>query len=139
MQLIDLEQKLSEHIHYDIIPQSESEDGWDVRINEEFPETVIRFGNVKFEGSGKEDADGYLSFNFTIVSSPDPDLTEKDLTLQSYCGRILNSIIEQSMSEGTVVARDDETGEIMTNNEELAEDWNEYKSGTDDTEESVNE
>ena len=44
MQLIDLEHKLSEHIHYDIIPQSESEDGWDVRINEEFPETVIRFG-----------------------------------------------------------------------------------------------
>lgn len=43
------------------------------------------------------------------------------------------------MSEGTVVARDDETGDIMTNNEELAEDWNEYKSGTDDTEESVNE
>ena len=109
MQLIDLENKLSEHIHYDIIPQSESEDGWDVRINEEFPETVIRFGNVKFEGLGEEDDDGYLSFNFTIVSSPDPDLTEKDLTLQSYCGRILNSVIEASLSEGTLVMKDEKT------------------------------
>lgn len=139
MQLIDLENKLSEHIHYDIIPQSESEDGWDVRINEEFPETVIRFGNVKLEGSEGEEDDGYLSFNFIIVSSPDPDLTINDLTLQEYCGRILNSVLEASMSEGTVVAKDDETGEIMTNNDELAEEWNEYKSGTDNTKESVNE
>ncbi|MBM38469.1 MAG: hypothetical protein CMO97_05290 [Woeseia sp.] len=137
--MIDLENKLSEHIHYDIIPQSESEDGWDVRINEEFPETVIRFGNVKLEGSEGEEDDGYLSFNFNIVSSPDPDLTINDLTLQEYCGRILNSVLEASMSEGTVVAKDDETGEIMTNNDELAEEWNEYKSGTDDTKESVNE
>ena len=38
-----------------------------------------------------------------------------------------------------MVMKDEETGIIMTNNEELAEDWNEYKSGTDDTEESVNE
>ena len=41
-----IEDKLSEDIHYQLIPQ-EGEDGWDVRILEEYPETIIRFGSVK--------------------------------------------------------------------------------------------
>ena len=81
----DILDKLSEGIHYEIIPQTDDTRGWDVRLLEEYPETVIRYGNVAFDG--KRDA---LTFNYDIVSSPDPDLQiENNLTFQEYCGKIL--------------------------------------------------
>ena len=132
--MIDLD-KLSEDIHYQIIPQEDDEKNWDVRILEEFPETIIRFGNIKFEGEGPKDVNGYLSFNSEVVFSPDPDLTMEDLTLQEYCGRILNSIIETSIADGSMIARDDKTGEVLVHEDMLEELDNEYQFGTDSSEE----
>jgi len=132
--MIDLD-KLSEDIHYQIIPQEDDEKNWDVRILEEFPETIIRFGNIKFEGEGPKDVNGYLSFNSEVVFSPDPDLTMEDLTLQEYCGRILNSIIETSLTDGSMIARDDKTGEVLVHEDMLEELDNEYQFGTDSSEE----
>ena len=40
---------LSEGVHYEIIPQVDDTRGWDVRLLEEYPETVIRYGNVAFD------------------------------------------------------------------------------------------
>jgi len=135
----DIEQQLSEDIHYQIIPQVDNEQGWDVRLLEDYPETVIRFGNVKFEGENENDEDGYLSFNFDIVSTPDGDLdVDNNLTFQQYCGRILSSIIEKSITEGSLVAQDDKTGEILAPeemHEEIKELIDEYQSGTDSIEE----
>ena len=108
----DILEKLSENVHYDIIPANR-EDGWDVRILEVFPETVISYGAIEFVGKDKNDKDGQLAFNFTIISTPDPDLTINDLTLQEYSGRILNSILDTAVSDGTMVARDNNTGEVL--------------------------
>ena len=121
--------KLSEGVHYEIIPQSDDIRGWDVRLLEEYPETVIRYGKVAFDG--KRDA---LTFNYEIVSSPDPDLeVETDLTFQEYCGRILSNIIEQSISEGTLLAQDKDTGEVGATQETLEWLKDEYQPRTDDT------
>ena len=121
--------KLSEGVHYEIIPQSDDTRGWDVRLLEEYPETVIRYGKVAFDG--KRDA---LTFNYEIVSSPDPDLeVETNLTFQEYCGRILSNIIEQSISEGTLLAQDKDTGEIGATQETLEWLKDEYQPRTDDT------
>ena len=121
--------KLSEGVHYEIIPQVDDTRGWDVRLLEEYPETVIRYGNVAFDG--KRDA---LTFNYEIVSSPDPDLeVETDLTFQEYCGRILSNIIEQSISEGTLLAQDKDTGEVGATQETLEWLKDEYQPRTDDT------
>ena len=105
----DILDKLSEGVHYEIIPQSDDTKGWDVRLIEEYPETVIRYGNVAFDG--KRDA---LTFNYELISSPDPDLQiENNLTFQEYCGKILSNIIDQSLVDGSMVAQDIETGEVM--------------------------
>ena len=120
---------LSEGVHYEIIPQVDDTRGWDVRLLEEYPETVIRYGNVAFDG--KRDA---LTFNYDIVSSPDPDLQiENNLTFQEYCGRILSSIIDKSITDGSMIAQDKDTGEIMATEENLEWIQDEYKSRTDDT------
>ena len=133
----DIASKLSEDIHYQIIPQEGTDDNWDVRLIEDYPETVIRFGNIKLEGDGPDDEEGYISFNFEIVFTPDSQLTIEDLTFQQYCGRILNSIIEMSLLEGSVVARDDETGEFLATEDMIEELQDEYQFGTDGSEEST--
>ena len=120
---------LSEGVHYEIIPQTDDTRGWDVRLLEEYPETVIRYGNVAFDG--KRDA---LTFNYDIVSSPDPDLQiENNLTFQEYCGKILSNIIEQSITDGSLLAQDKDTGEIGAKPETLEWLKDEYQSRTDDT------
>ena len=125
----DILDKLSEGVHYEIIPQTDDTRGWDVRLLEEYPETVIRYGNVAFDG--KRDA---LTFNYEIVSSPDPDLeVETNLTFQEYCGRILSSIIDKSITDGSMIAQDKDTGEIMATEENLEWIQDEYKSRTDNT------
>jgi hypothetical protein len=125
----DILDKLSEGVHYEIIPQTDDTRGWDVRLLEEYPETVIRYGNVAFDG--KRDA---LTFNYDIVSSPDPDLQiENNLTFQEYCGKILSNIIEQSISDGSLLAQDKDTGEIGAKPETLEWLKDEYQPRTDDT------
>ena len=125
----DILDKLSEGVHYEIIPQTDDTRGWDVRLLEEYPETIIRYGNVAFDG--KRDA---LTFNYEIVSSPDPDLEiENNLTFQDYCGKILSSIIDKSITDGSMIAQDKDTGEIMATKENLEWIEDEYKSRTDDT------
>ena len=125
----DIVDKLSEGIHYEIIPSSLDEMGWDVRLLEEFPETVIRYGNVAFDG--KQDA---LTFNYNIVSSPDPELEiEGNFQFQEYCGRILSNIIEASIADGSMMAWDKENEEVLATKENLEWAENEYKSRTDDT------
>ena len=118
----DILDKLSEGVHYEIIPQTDDTRGWDVRLLEEYPETIIRYGNVAFDG--KRDA---LTFNYEIVSSPDPDLEiENNLTFQDYCGKILSSIIDKSITDGSMIAQDKDTGEIMATEENLEWIQDEY-------------
>ena len=88
-----------ENIDYELTPAEENSYGWNVRILVGlFPETVIRFGNL-----AANEKEGHLSFNFKVVSSPDPDLDETDTKLQEEAGKILNSIIARGLEDGSVV------------------------------------
>lgn len=131
----EIESKLSEDVHYQIIP-SDDKHGWNIRLLEEFPETVIAFDVIELVEDEEQ-----LSFNFTIISTPDTDLSVESLPLQEYTGRILSSLLEVALHEGTLVAEDKKTGDILASNElqdEAEELYNEYQSGTDDSEEPIN-
>jgi|TARA_B110000908_G_C10267965_1_gene466702 hypothetical protein len=121
---------LSEEIHYELVPSDN--DMWDVRIKEAYPETVIRFGTVSLDGDTQE-----MRWNMSIVSSPDEDLSTEDLTFQEYCGRILESIMAVSLSEGTAILTDKDTNEQYVG-EALREDYDEYKLTNNDSKESIN-
>ena len=95
--MIDLDKK-AEGLDYELIPSSElfeAEQAWDVRIlRGDFPETVIRFGNIQIDGK-----EGAMHFNFTIIESPDPDLTPDIVELQNEVGSILHSVIESAIAK----------------------------------------
>lgn len=99
---------MKENKDYKIIPSSENIDEWNVRIlTGNFTETVVKFGSISFN-----EVEEHLSFNFTIVSSPDI-ITEDDKNLQNVCGLILENIIEIGLEEGSVGMKDRDTGEII--------------------------
>lgn len=106
--------KVSENIHYQLIPQQDNEsEGWDVRLLEgPHPETVIRYGTVSIDGK-----DDQMRWNMEIVSSPDENLTTESLTLQEFCGNILLDILETSIAEGSAIFRDQENQDIGLNKE----------------------
>lgn len=111
--------KVSENIHYQLIPQQDNEsEGWDVRLLEgPHPETVIRYGTVSIDGK-----DDQMRWNMEIVSSPDENLTTESLTLQEFCGNILLDILETSIAEGSAIFRDQENQEIGLNKEFFNDD-----------------
>lgn len=127
--------KVSENIHYQLIPQQDNEsEGWDVRLLEgPHPETVIRYGTVSIDGK-----DDQMRWNMEIVSTPDENLTTESLTLQEYCGNILLDILETSIAEGSAIFRDQENQEIGLNKEffnddEVIDVHGEYIPTEDDT------
>lgn len=87
--------KLNENKDYQFIPVDRNgQESWDIRILEgDFTETVFYFDKLQVT----EDGD-HLSFNFKIVSTPDPDLTVDNKDLQQYAGMILYDILENSTS-----------------------------------------
>lgn len=96
---------MKENKDYELTP-SDTDDSWHVRIlTGDYVETVVKFGSISFNEVAE-----HLSFNFTIVSSPDI-ITEDDKNLQEYCGRILEDIIEKGIEDGSVGMKDRNTGE----------------------------
>jgi len=100
---------------YQLIPNEVNEEFWSVRILKGmFNETVIRYGNIAFN----EVAEGVMSFNFTVESSPDSTITEENEVLQEVAGDILQRIIANALdnNEGIVgkhpEASDDEWEEV---------------------------
>lgn len=84
---------LEENIDYELIPADN--DHWHIRIKKgEFVESVISFGAIKVDE--KNDS---LNFDFTLHSSPNPDLTVDDIDLQRYTGKILESVIVNNLNE----------------------------------------
>jgi hypothetical protein len=77
---------LKENEHYELIPGDNNH--WGIRIKEgEYIESIISFGAIEIQ------KDDMLHFNFTLLSSPDPDLTADDINLQRHAGKILESVI----------------------------------------------
>lgn len=86
---------------YALVPASESDNdqSWDVRILEgDFAETVIRFGNIAFDGEND-----CLTFNFMLVSSPYDHITTETVELQDRAGEVLTSILSEAASTGSLV------------------------------------
>lgn len=94
-------QRVSEDIDYELTPTEdvENEQAWDVRIlRGPFTETVIRFGNIALN-----ETEGCLNFNFMVVSSPDETLNEDREDLQVFVGDILESVLENAISKGSLL------------------------------------
>ena len=85
---------VSESKEYELVPLENDTESWGVRILEgEFSETVIKFGNVQFEGP--ED-DPVMKFNFDIIQTPDEDLeVETNTNLQEFAREILINLLER--------------------------------------------
>jgi len=118
--------KVSEGVDYELIPVEyvDNEAAWDVRIlRGEFTETVLRFGTIKYDG--ERDC---LTFDFRVVESPDSDLDSSSEDLQEFSGAILEDILERGINEGWVYGTEKKNGEDVGN-----------QSGTNDSEESINE
>lgn len=94
--------KVSENVDYELIPVegSPNEQAWDIRIlTGIFTETVIRYGNIGFDNDR-------MTFNFSIVTSTDDELTVNDVDLQDNAGMILEDIIAKSIADGTLITKD---------------------------------
>jgi len=97
--------KHKENVTYELIPDENHEDVWNVRILEGiYNETVINFGAISFN----EHEQGVMTFNFHIIESPDPDLTVDDEDLQEFAGDVLQEIISDAIKKdnGTIGFRE---------------------------------
>ena len=85
---------VTESKDYELIPLEDDVESWGVRIlTGEFSETIIKYGNVGFEGEGE---DMMMKFNFDIISTPDEDLeVETNIELQELARDILFTIFEE--------------------------------------------
>jgi|TARA_R110000822_G_scaffold310170_1_gene441699 hypothetical protein len=94
--------KVSEGIHYEIVPSTEVayEDAWEVRMLEGiYVETLIRFGVIKVT------PEDLLSFNYKILSSPITDLSEGNEDFTNHVGSILADILFTAESTGTLLKK----------------------------------
>lgn len=103
-------QTMSEGIDYHLEPTGDGDDqGWNVRISERFPETVVRFGNVSLDPEND-----CLKFSFVLLSTPDPDLKEENEDLQKCVGDILENVLENAINDNALVVneRDPDTKKL---------------------------
>ncbi len=97
---------MSECERYILMPIEESanDHAWDVKIlSGNFDDTVIRFGNI-----AANEENGYLTFNFDVISSPllsDEELTPENEGLQEVAGMILSDLLEDAVENNTLVTR----------------------------------
>ena len=93
---------MKEGIDYQIIPDRSDEQAWNVRVLKgPYTETVLKYGVVKFNEIPKN-----MSFNFSIVYTPDTELKVEDLNLQDFAGSMLEKIMAQGIEEGSVITKE---------------------------------
>lgn len=99
-----------ENVDYELVPvtYANNDQAWEVRLlTGEFCESVIRIGNIAVDGKADN-----LTFNFTVSSSPIPDLDpDTNVDLQNEVGETLIAIIEDSIENNALVIRDKDTKE----------------------------
>ena len=92
MKTFDKLENLKENVDYELIPSSG--ENWDVRLLQgDFTETVVAFNQLRVSDDGE-----HMKFNFDLISSPDPDLTENSYELQKHMANVLNSILENAVT-----------------------------------------
>lgn len=86
---------------YELVPSDEDDQAWNVRLlTGPFNETVLRFGAISLN------EEGVMSFNFHVVTSPDPELTTEAVELQEYAGDLLQAIIRDGIETGSVITKE---------------------------------
>lgn len=94
-----------ENEDYQLVPVADDPDGWEVRLlTGPFPETIIRYGNVRLDGQDTED-DVQIRFGFAVISTPESDLTSENTDLQAFAGDVLHAIICQGLEDGTLMTK----------------------------------
>ena len=100
---------------YELIPGDG--DTWNIRILEGlFAETVLNYGKIGFN-----EVDGHMTFDFSVVSTPDSEVNVDNLMLQETAGDILQEVISNALEKGEGIygkhpdASDDQW-EILTRN-----------------------
>ncbi len=90
---------------YALVPGGDGEQHWLVRFLEgPFAETVIQFGSI----SVNEEAQGSMSFNFFVESSPNTELTSENIDLQLWAGDVLQEILREAIETGSAVMKEKE-------------------------------
>lgn len=93
-----------ENEHYELIPDPNSSQEWQIRVMKgDYTETILQYGGIRVDGT---EEDPLLSFDFRVVTSPDPDLSPSDPDLQNFAGDLLVSIIEAGIQKGELKTRD---------------------------------
>ena len=91
--------KLSEGVDYELIPSPENEQAWNIRFKTgPYVETVVQFGAISINGP-----DEAINFNFTIIESPDDNLTPDNKMFQQVCGLVLHDVIEMAISKDELI------------------------------------
>ena len=99
-----------ENITYEFTPGPDHDQDWHIRIMDGiYNETVIKYGAIGFNQISK----GTMTFNFSIITSPDSELTEEDIGLQETAGVILQHVIKEAIErdDGTIGLREMEERE----------------------------
>lgn len=97
-------QMYKENEHYELIPDPNSSQEWQIRIMKgDYTETLLQYGGIRVDGT---EEDPLLTFDFRIISSPDPDLSTSDQDLQQFAGDLLVSIIESGIQKGELKTRE---------------------------------
>ena len=47
-----------------------------------------------------------MTFNFTVISSPDSELTHENFELQDFAGAMLEKIIAQGIKDGDILTKE---------------------------------
>ena len=88
---------------YELIPDPDDHELWNVRVlSGDYCETVLKFGAISINEAGE----GVMTFNFDVVSSPDPDLTVDNVELQEYAGDLLQAIIRDGIETDSVIMKE---------------------------------
>ena len=88
---------------YELMPDPDDHELWNVRVlSGDYSETVLKFGAISINEAGE----GVMTFNFDVVSSPDPDLTVDNVELQEYAGDLLQAIIRDGIETDSVIMKE---------------------------------
>lgn len=104
---------MQEGVDYELILNDEQDENWSCRIlTGDWPETVI-----KYHALAVNEVSDNLSFNFHVVSSPDPNAHIDNEDLQMVAGECLQAIFDVCIEEGSAKFTDRETGKELTADE----------------------
>jgi len=99
-----MENELKENVDYVLTPLQDTEDAWGVRfMTGDYVETVVQYNAIAFN-----EIQDQLTFNFRIVTTPDTELDESTVGLQTHAAAILEAIIEVGLTDGSVELKERE-------------------------------